>query len=78
MTFFFFISASKVSLSMGKKEVRSGTVETGCDFESAEGQFVFGVAALIKPFKGGLKVLEKLMHQVVDTSANDNGGNVVK
>lgn len=38
---------------------------------------MFGGAGLIKPFKGRLKVLEKLMHQVVDTS-NDNGGNVVK
>lgn len=53
-------------------------METGCGFESAAGQFVFGGVGLIKPFKGRLKVLEKLMHQVVDTSANDNGCNAVK
>lgn len=39
---------------------------------------MFGGAGVIKPFKGRLKVLEKLMHQFADTSANDNGGNVVK
>lgn len=62
---------------MGKKEFQVRWKQAGASNLLQDSLF-FGGDGLIKPFKGRLKVLEKLMHQVVDTSANDNSGDVVK